>query len=179
MSQTDRDTPGLSVREKTLEELVSAELPGWDKPLEELAPQSFPRTHNLLSLLYFPDVVPGEAVSSQRELFLKLSPDMLLKNRELALCCVFEGAPTSFVLWLHNRLNFNNSLSCLDFKNFGSGQGNGSLFQNASSALDAEGHRVMKRLHLHAFCSALVNASTSTEPEPQEKHTIKQHNTAQ
>ena len=155
MSQTDREPPGLSGREKPLEELVSAELPGWDKPLEELAPQSFPRPHNLLSLLYFPDVVPGKAVSSQHELFLKLSPDVLLKNRELALCCVFKRAPTSFLLWLHNRLNIKDSLSCLDFKTFGAGQGNGSLFQNASSALDAEGHRVMKGLHLHAFCSAL------------------------
>lgn len=192
MSQTDRELPGLPVKDKPLEELVPAEFPGWDKPLEELGPQSSQRPHNLLSLLYFPDVVPGEAVAGQPELLLKLSPDVLLKNRELALCCVFKGAPTSFLIWLHNRLNVKDSLTCLDFKNVGAGQGNGSPFQNASSALDVEGYRVMKGWHLHAFCSALwsmLPLSTNQSLQRQTKipplysttqvYSTAQHNTTQ
>lgn len=179
VSQTDGELLGLPGRDKQLEELVPAELHIQDKPVEELDPQSSERPHNLLRLLYFPDVVPGETISSQPELLIKLSPDVLVKNQELALCYVFKGAPTSFLIWLHNRLNVKNSLSCLDFKNVGAGQVNVSPFQNASSALDNEGYRAMKGWNLHAFCSALWLMLSPPQNQRLQRQTKTYHKTVQ
>lgn len=130
------------------------------------SPPSSQRPHNLISHLYFPDVVPhdkrGQRLSGWPDFLIKLPPELLIRNRDSSsLYCVMKGVPTPFLIWLYDRLNVEDSVSyslkrdgplcCLNVHNVGPGQGGSYTCTNVSSAGDAECSKVMKGWHLHAF----------------------------
>ncbi|XP_078142269.1 titin-like [Centroberyx gerrardi] len=143
VSQADRETsrdPPDQDKQEAVEKLGSS-------------PPSSQRPYSLISQLYFPDLVPhderGQGLSSCPEFLIKLPPELLTKNRDnVSLYCVMKGVPTPFVIWLHNRLNVEDSVSyslkhdgplcCLNVKNVGPGQGGTYTCKNVNSAGDAE-----------------------------------------
>lgn len=159
VSQADRETP-RDPPDQDKQEAV--EKPG-------RLPPSSQRSHNLISHLYFPDVLPhdkrGQRLSSCPEFLIKLPPELLIRNKDSgSLYCVMKGVPTPFVIWLYNRLNIEDSVSyslkhdgplcCLNVNNVGPGQGGSYTCKNVNSAGDAESSTVMKGWHLHAFGSS-------------------------
>lgn len=159
VSQADRETP-RDPPDQDKQEAV--EKPG-------RLPPSSQRSHNLISHLYFPDVLPhdkrGQRLSSCPEFLIKLPPELLIRNKDSgSLYCVMKGVPTPFVIWLYNRLNIEDSVSyslkhdgplcCLNVNNVGPGQGGSYTCKNVNSAGDAESSTLMKGWHLHAFGSS-------------------------
>lgn len=149
--------------------------------LEKLgpAPQSSQRPFNFISHLYFPDFLPREerdrGLAHQPEFLIKLPPELLVKHRDIiSLYCFLKGVPAPFVIWLHNGLNVEDSVShslkhhgplcCLSFQNVGPGQGPSYIGNNANSAWDAECSKGMKGWHLHALVLPLARPSAHDSP---------------
>ncbi|KAJ3592471.1 hypothetical protein NHX12_007598 [Muraenolepis orangiensis] len=148
-----KELPGW---DKPLEELVPAELPGWDKPLKELGLQSSQRPHNLLSLLYFPDVVPGEAISSQPELVLKLSPD----GGQALFRYKVTGTPLPEVQWLRGSYCIQQSGFCIIVNN---SDGSGFIHIKSLQQEDSGIYTFIKEKHQGEYiCEAENKAGKTT-----------------
>ncbi|XP_014908332.1 striated muscle preferentially expressed protein kinase-like [Poecilia latipinna] len=129
-------------------------------------PKSSQRPYHLISQLYFPDVMPQDErshrLSNNPEFLIKLPPELLIQNKDSnSLYCIMKGLPTSFVIWLYNRMNVKDSVwyslkqdssfCCVNANNVGARPGGSHYFKNLTSAGDAECSTVMKGWHLHAF----------------------------
>lgn len=162
------------------------------------SPPSSQRPYNLISLLYFPDVVPneyqGHRLSSCPDFLIKLPPELLIRNKGSgSLNCVVKGLPTAFVIWLYNQLNAEESVcysvknedpsSCINVNNVGPGKGGSYVCKNISSAGDAERSTVTKGWHLHAFGPSARSGfftpliHTALHPHSQQRHTSSQGDT--
>lgn len=136
-------------------------------------PPSSQRAYSLFSHLFFPDVIPGQRLSSCPEFLVKLPPELLSRNRLCgSLYCVMKGVPSPFVIWLYDRLNCEDSVSyslkhdgplCrVNVNSVTSGHGGSYTCKNVVSAEDAERSTVTKGWHLHAFGLSARSGLSST-----------------